>query len=203
MRQRGAIASADKFVAGGVDPEKLRSRGDELQRRGHLVKGAEAVASAVNEQRGGAQAWEVRGAELRRFLRADAAGRRAKGARRLDRVRRRRGSRSGVRRRNGRRERCGPEPVRGLVRPRGAGPAGRVRLRRVGGPCGRSCRKGKSQRRTATPASENACANATSSGVLQLDPAPCVRTSASPEAFAGACRYPRTGTFPAGASSTG
>ena len=65
MRERGAIAGGHEFVPGSVDWEKLGARGNEPQRGGQFFEGAEAVASTVNEQRGGAQVWKMRGAELR------------------------------------------------------------------------------------------------------------------------------------------
>ena len=52
----------------------------------------------------------------------------------------------------------------------------RSALPRWGGPWGRDWRKGRSQRRTANPASQNAPAKATRSGALQFAPAPWVRT---------------------------
>ena len=62
-----------------------------------------------------------------------------------------------------------------------------------GGPKERSCRKGRSQRSTATPASAKAPARANRNGALPFDPAPWVRTSAGPDGLREGCRKPRTG----------
>src|SRR5579872_327655 len=62
----------------------------------------------------------------------------------------------------------------------------------LGGPNGRACRNGRSQRSTVAPVSAKASANATSNAILQFPPAPCVRTRASPVDFVGRCRNPRT-----------
>src|ERR1041384_972646 len=61
-----------------------------------------------------------------------------------------------------------------------------------GGPDGRRCRKGSSQRSTTNPAALNAPAAATRSGARQLPPAPCVRTRPRSAAPFGRCRKPRT-----------
>jgi len=69
----------------------------------------------------------------------------------------------------------------------------RSALPRGGGPCGRIWRKGRSQRRTVSPDSQNATASATRSGDPQFAPAPCVRTRQSPPEPVGRCRNPRMG----------
>ena len=61
-----------------------------------------------------------------------------------------------------------------------------------GGPVRRSCRNGKSQRKTVKPWSANLSAIATSSGALQLAPAPCARISPLPFGESGVCRNPFT-----------
>jgi hypothetical protein len=76
----------------------------------------------------------------------------------------------------------------------------RSELRRCGGPCDRSWRKGRSQRRTVKPESQNAPASATRSGESQFAPAPCVRTRQSPAELVERCRNPRTGASFCGAS---
>jgi hypothetical protein len=65
LRQRGAIAGGEKFVAGGFHGQQLRARRDELQRGGQFVDGGEAIAGSVKEQRGSAEVREVSGAQLR------------------------------------------------------------------------------------------------------------------------------------------
>jgi hypothetical protein len=70
----------------------------------------------------------------------------------------------------------------------------RSALPRGGGPCGRSWRKGRSQRSTINPTLQKASASVTRSGALQFDPAPCASTRQSPTESAGRCRNPRTGT---------
>jgi len=76
----------------------------------------------------------------------------------------------------------------------------RSALPRGGGPCGRTWRKGRSQRRTVNPDAHIARASATRRGESQFDPAPCVRTRQSPPGLVGRCRNPRTGTSFCGAS---
>jgi hypothetical protein len=76
----------------------------------------------------------------------------------------------------------------------------RSALPRGGGPCGRCCRKGRSQRRTIHPEPQNASASVTSSGEAQFAPAPWVRMRQSPFELTGECRNPRTGTWFGGAS---
>src|ERR1043166_2261556 len=61
-----------------------------------------------------------------------------------------------------------------------------------GGPDGRRCRKGSSQRSTTNPAALNAPAAATRSGARQLPPAPCVSTRPRSAAPFDRCRKPRT-----------
>src|SRR5262249_43265877 len=59
-----------------------------------------------------------------------------------------------------------------------------------GGPCGRDCRKGKSQRSTVKPVSANALLRATSSLAWQFPPAPWVSTRPWPLDRTGECRNP-------------
>src|ERR1019366_6337089 len=70
-----------------------------------------------------------------------------------------------------------------------------------GGPCGRRWRNGRSPRSVLIPDAANLSASATSSGALQLPPAPWVSTSKPASVFAARCRNPRTGASP-GVSST-
>lgn len=51
------------------DWQEFGSRGDELQRRGHFIDGAKSIPQAMNEQRRGSEAWEVRCPQLARPLR--------------------------------------------------------------------------------------------------------------------------------------
>src|SRR5215469_1630577 len=63
----------------------------------------------------------------------------------------------------------------------------------AGGPCGRCCRNGKSNRRTVNRgAPASTLERAVSNFDWQLAPAPCVSRNASPLGSAGSCRNPRT-----------
>src|ERR1019366_8372629 len=72
-----------------------------------------------------------------------------------------------------------------------------------GGPCGRRWRNGRSPRSVLIPDAANLSASASSSGALQLPPAPWVSTmKLAPESFAR-CKNPRTGDSPGASLANG
>jgi hypothetical protein len=56
-----AILLGEEFVACGGDGKQFGAGGDEFEGFGQLADGAEGVANAENEQRGGLEAREVGG----------------------------------------------------------------------------------------------------------------------------------------------
>jgi hypothetical protein len=56
-------------MASTGDRQEFGSRGDEFQRRCHLINGAKSIPQAMNEQRWGSETWEMPGPQLARPLR--------------------------------------------------------------------------------------------------------------------------------------
>lgn len=69
LRQGGAIARAEEFVAGAGDGEQVGGRGNQLECGHNFGVGREAIAHAVDEACRSRQIREVTGAELGGTLR--------------------------------------------------------------------------------------------------------------------------------------
>ena len=150
-------------VGAGMQASALRSSATD----------AERVRRPVDEERGRAETREVRDPEARRAGSADGGDRRAAGAIAPGPARPPPGGSPDGPRRSGRRARRASDPRARAPRTAARSPArSRAAPAGDGGPCGRACRKGRSQRSTATPRPTSASASATRSGLVEEEPAP-------------------------------